>query len=136
MAANAPSSLGMSSQRRLANPIILHHSSPIHLAFRIFSQRAICGFPAGSPRSQCVMTTKHLQGHVGVREDATKHNLRPCHCPLHAARNSLMTDTFKKASNCGLSTSNYEQNGGSVAHKIISQQLKRSLYVYATYPEN
>ena len=36
MGANAPSSLGMSPQRRVANPIILHHSSPIHLAFSIF----------------------------------------------------------------------------------------------------
>lgn len=100
-----------------------------------FSQREISGFPAGSPRSQCVMTTKHFQGRLGVREDATKRSLRPCHCPQHAARNRLMTDTFEKASNCGLSTSNSEQNGGSVAHKIISQQLKCSLYFYATYPQ-
>ena len=36
MKANAPSSLGISPQRRVANPIILHHSSAIHLAFSIF----------------------------------------------------------------------------------------------------
>lgn len=45
MGANAPRGLGMIPQRRVANPIILHHSSPIHLAFSILPQRAIYGFP-------------------------------------------------------------------------------------------
>lgn len=33
---NAASSLGISPQRRVANPIILHHSSAIHLASSVF----------------------------------------------------------------------------------------------------
>lgn len=91
MKASAPSSLGSSLQRRVANPIIRHHSCATHLAFRFFffSQQAICGFPAGSLRSQCVMTTKHFQGRLGVRQEATKYSLRP----RHASRWQLPTQT-------------------------------------------
>lgn len=36
MKANVARSFGMSLQKRDTNPIILHHSSPIHLAFSVF----------------------------------------------------------------------------------------------------
>lgn len=54
--------------------------------------------------------------------------------PLHAARNSLMTDTFKKHQIVACQCQIMNKKGGLVAHKLISQQLKCSLYLYDTYP--
>lgn len=53
MKANAPSSLGTSLQRRVANPIILHHSCAIHLAFSFFFF-----FPTGNLWLPCWISSK------------------------------------------------------------------------------
>lgn len=157
MGLNSPGNLGMSLWRRLANPIILHHSSPIHLALCaffsppfFFSQMAICGFPTGSPQKPECYDCKNtpwaaweslsrplnaICNPVTVRGDS-------CRPDVHTARNSLMTDTLRKHQlwlvTVKLGRGGEWREGWGVGTlgcaAFISQQLKRMMYIHANYP--
>lgn len=89
------------------------------------------------------MTTKHFQGRLGVRKEATKCNLQPMSLstvtaasPVHAARNSLMTGTFGKRQIVACQRQIRNKKGGSLAHEFINQQLECLMYIHATYPDD
>ena len=87
----APSRLGINPLRRVANPIILHHSSSIHLAFGFFfPQQAICGFPTGCLQSQNVLTTKHSCCRLGATDKAVS----AVSDPVRACSDSCQPTTY------------------------------------------
>lgn len=54
--------------------------------------------------------------------------------PTHAARNSLMTDTFSKHQLWPVTVKLGTKKGGSVGHAFINQQAKRMMYIHGNYP--
>lgn len=78
MGLNVFSSLGMNPWRRVANPIILHHSSLIHLACSVF-------FSIGDWWLPCRICSQPVSYNYNALwepgEEATQRSLRPCPCP-------------------------------------------------------
>lgn len=101
MEANALISLGMSPQRRVANPIILHHSSPIHLAFSFFFSTGNLWLPCWISSKPACYGYKFLPGQLGsqradhyIQSVALSMSTLTAPSPMHHARNAFMTDTF------------------------------------------
>lgn len=78
MGLNVFSSLGGSPWRRVTNPIILHHSTPIHLALSFF-------FSIGAWRLPCRICSQPVCYDYKTLpepgEEAPQGSLRPCPCP-------------------------------------------------------
>lgn len=92
------------------------------------------------------MTAKHSLGRSGVAEEATKCDLQTpvtvrsdsCQPDVHAARNSLMTDTFRKHQLWLVTVKlgrGERGEGGALGRAVfISRRLKRMMYIHANYP--